>query len=480
MAAEFGATFQKKYSDFFALEELENTPVLVVAVLAVLLGMALAFYGGFPTGWGAINMDNPGSFICPNFLQDCEKYIFFRTGAGYFSQRVFFSFGLLGPLVLAAVFAYKRKWVWLHLVLMYLVAAKIYLGFIADSNVSVPFMMFNLVPAFVLLFSRRKLTDLRWCFLLLYFMAGFVKLDEGWIVGSFFSTTHEGLRLFPQFAIPLATNLVILFELFGVWFLFHKNAKIRYVILTFFIIFHLYSTIYVSFRYPLLTLPLLVTLFGGSVPATGSRISRVGVVLTTLLLFVNLLPFIAGPNHKWTHEAKQFSLDMFDGNRQALSRSETKFKDGHVVVNEIPHTNAYDRAKPYNNWYHLKKSCNNPDVVGVAWTFTVSVNGGPFRRIIQEEDVCKTEFHPFSHNEWIHLDGPIVGYPINNYYVGPGELQQLTPFKIYDTVQIHLSPLAQFNQDHLQTIKLIYAVLALLSFCMMASYRGRERFGLRL
>lgn len=480
MTKKFAANFQNKYSEFFALEEFNKTPVLVVAILAVLLGMALAFYGGFPAGWGAINMDNPGSFICPNFLQHCESFIFLKTGAGYFSHRVFFAFGLLGPLVLTAVFAYKKEWVWMHLVLMYLTFTKIYLGFIADANVSVPFMMFNLVPAFVLLFSRKRWTDLRWCFLLLYFMAGFVKLDEAWIVGSYFSTTKEGLRLFPQFAIPLATNLVICFELFAVWFLFHKNSKIRWVVLAFFIVFHLYSTIYVSFRYPLLTLPLLVILFGAPAPAFGSRISRFGVVMTAFLLFVNLLPFMAGPNHKWTAEAKQFTLDMFDGNRQALSRSETKYQDGHVFVHEVPHTNAYDRAKPYNNWYFLKKSCSNPGVVSVAWTFTVSVNGGPFRRIIQEDDICKTEFHPFRHNEWIHLDGPIVGYPTTNYYVGPGELQQLTELKIYDTPQIKLSSLAQFNQDHLQMIRLTYAILAFITFCVMASYRGREWLGLRV
>jgi hypothetical protein len=81
---------------------------------------------------------------------------------------------------------------------------------------------------------------------------------------------------------------------------------------------------------------------------------------------------------------------------------------------------ARSRCNPYTYWFTLKQYCEKKENVDrIAWTFDHSINGDPFLRIVDEQNVCNLEYKPFSHNDWIkrHSDNPeIIGTPARNVF----------------------------------------------------------------
>lgn len=472
----FAASFSERYERIFNLQEFSKHPRLPLAAAAVLLGFLLAFQSGFSSGLGSIRETAP---ICPSYLQNCESFIFLRSGGSHWSHAAYFSLLFL-VLTVAAVGLAKRRYAWTHASLLFLFINKIYFQFITTGDVAIPFEAFHLVPCFLLLFSRQRLPDLRWTWMVLYFLSGVVKLHESWIAGTYFTSLEGGFPLVPLAATPLLTNLVIAFELFGIWFLVSRRRTPRLTVLSFFIVFHIVSILFVGYRYPIFTLPLLLILFADVRGLPAARLSRPARILTALLLAANLAPFAIAGDHKVTFEGSQFAMNMFDGNRQSVSRVTILRRDGTVETRDGGTSAAYERVVPFALWSRLRPLCARDHVERVSWTLDLSMNGGPFRRVVDLADACAAEFSPFARNRWLDPNGPVVGYPRPNHYLSPA--QELGPEKpeIFPAPQIEFPPSVRWLQRHVDTISFAFALLAASLFIALLFPGFRDRFGFDL
>jgi hypothetical protein len=114
----------------------------------------------------------------------------------------------------------------------------------------------------VILFLPHKEFFAKLAFVSLYVLSTIVKIHPAWIEGGYFNSLQLGLPLLPYWFIPIASNVVILMEMAGAWFLLSKNKYLQRGALFFFIFFHLYSGILVEYRYPATVVPMLLVLFG--------------------------------------------------------------------------------------------------------------------------------------------------------------------------------------------------------------------------
>ena len=135
-----------------------------------------------------------------------------------------------------------------------LLAWKVFAIFVLSYLLAGPYDYFHIAFAVVLLFLPYKEYFLKLSIVVLYFLSGATKLDATWILGSYFTTLQTGLPLFPDALTPVFTNLVIFSQVIGAWFLLSRHALLRYTALSFFIVFHLYSGIFVYYHYPSVSL----------------------------------------------------------------------------------------------------------------------------------------------------------------------------------------------------------------------------------
>ena len=79
--------------------------------------------------------------------------------------------------------------------------------------------------------------------------------------------------------------------------------------------------------------------------------------------------------------------------------------------------NARDRCDPYDYWFRARHYCKAPSEQ-VAMVMNHSINGEPFREIVNESDICKLEYKPFWHNTWIKDENEAVatGRPVKNIF----------------------------------------------------------------
>ncbi|MGZ3724087.1 MAG: hypothetical protein ACXVA9_14185, partial [Bdellovibrionales bacterium] len=275
-------------------------------------------------------------------------------------------------------------------------------------------------------------------------------------------------------------NLILLTELVVLWFLLHKAKAVRNTLLALFVLFHLYSAIFVGFRFPLLTLPMLLFLFTIDEVHSDRGLTSTGIVLTILLIMMNAGPVALGLNPKLTGQGAQFALNMFDANRQAVFKYEIIYGDREPVKVETSHFDAFDRDRPYNQWYRLKKMCGDPSIKQISYNILLSANGGPFREIVNLNNVCESEFLPFSPNSWIQLNGPVKGYPGKNYYWLERDAGSVQQVKIYPEAQIQTGVIGDFILKNLTTCKRLYWLVAIAVFSIMSTPYLRRKLGLRL
>jgi len=111
---------------------------------------------------------------------------------------------------------------------------------------------------------------------------------------------------------------------------------------------------------------------------------------------------------------------MFEANHQCISQHTLYFKDGSTETDIRESIDARRRCDPYRAWFKFQSSCANGTLVDrIEWQFDHSINGGPFYRIVDEQDVCSLEYKAFGRNEWIKTPeegATIIGYPVKNVY----------------------------------------------------------------
>jgi len=415
--------FLRWYKRLFSIKEIEENLVLKWVFGAALLSHFLAFNSWFYNKATTVDAFMAKQHTCWPYFQDCGNWLFLRTLPEGYSQP-FLYMVLFGTLMLSVYLMHKRDWVLAHLTLMPSFIWHTLGAFVLTGSLSGNYEFYLFILTFVLLFLPHKEFFLKISLVLFYFLASTIKIHEGWVLGAYFSALKTGLPLFPDWSIPIWTNLVIGSQIVGAWFLMSRNWVLQRLAIFFFVVFHLYSGLLVGYRYPVTVLPTLFILFGPlyqytKVPFT--KKAMVGWVMVLLLFPLQFASILIPGDEKLTLEGNKYGLYMFEANHQCISTVTVVGADGVETIHRNVSESARSRCDPYRYWFSMTRQCDAYKEAGahMKWTFDHSINGGPFLRIVDEEDVCSLSFEAFKHNEWIKIDKDnpeIIGYPVENHY----------------------------------------------------------------
>jgi len=413
----------KRLGSFFAVAEVAESPALQLAAWLLLFGWFLECYTWSGYADFTRNAALAGEQLCWPFFQSCGSWYFLTLPPLGNTQGLAYA-ALFSLMVWAAYLLARRRFsaaFWIFLVLFAWEA----LVMLMSMRLSVNYWYFHFLYAALFLFARYKLSLLRAGAVLLYVLSGLSKLNPGWLFGSYFTALQSGLYFIPHALIPFATNAVIFMELVLAWFLFHPNRVVRLAVLGVFVVFHVYSAIFVGLLYPAIVLPMMLALFASGEPAPWLwrpiRSLLPGAMILILVCAIDAVPyFIPGPS-RITGEGNKFGMYMFDANYQCTAVATTRYSDGTESIATSTSVYAIERCDPYADWFYLKQRCAlHPNIASIGFTFDTSVDGGPFERIVDVANACALSYHAFAHNAWIRIPGvdpvEIVGVPQKNEY----------------------------------------------------------------
>lgn len=361
-------------------------------------------------------------YACPRYFQSCDwLYILNALPFGY-SQTILYM-GIFVVLIWIVYLLTEREWSsaqQLLLVPFFWHAVNV---LILTDDYTGNYEYYLLVFGLVLLFLPHKEFFLKLSIVFFYVLSTVAKIHPAWIEGGYFNNLRTGLPLFPDWSIPLFTNLIILMEMVGAWFLMSSNRLWQRAVFIFFFVFHIYSGILVEYRYPATVLPMLFVAFGPwyrhiKIPMDYKSLG--GWFLIAVLILFQFIPRMITGDEKLTLEGNKYGLYMFESNHQCISTAIIhKFNGTNFTENYIG-SSARNRCDPYNKWFRFKQICNKSSgVKNIEWTLDHSINGGPFLRIVDEVNVCELEYQPFRHNNWIKTEGDnpeVIGWPVKNFF----------------------------------------------------------------
>jgi len=213
-------------------------------------------------------------------------------------------------------------------------------------------------------------------------------------------------------------------QIVGAWFLFSSRWWLQRLALSFFIIFHLYSGLLVEYRYPATILPSLIILFGmfacvERVPLQRKAIA--GWLLVGLLIVFQFISILIPGDERITGEGNKYGMYMFEANHQCISTATVYKSDGTNEELIESSSLARNRCEPYRYWFRWQQLCERfPDEIEyITWTHDHSINGGPFYRIVDTNNLCDLQYKWLGHNDWIIIpveSAPIIGVPVKNQY----------------------------------------------------------------
>jgi len=444
----------ERYERFFSVGEIRQESILQWYFGASLLYLFLTFHIWANSFEATIEGFKSGQAICWPYFPDCGKFFFLHDLYTDYSKGIFYAviYGIMAAIVWCM---WKKNWTAAHglLVLLFLWEAVVSLLFSYSVG---PYNYYHLFLTAVLLLVPFKEYFLRLAFVLFYFVSATIKFDSGWILGAYFSTLKNGLPLLPDVVIPVFTNLIIFSQVIGCWFLLSKNHALQRTALFFFILFHLYSVIFVGYLFPTAALLPLLVLFGPlyrSLPVPFGRRSIPGWSIIVLIIAFQAVGFLIPGDRRLTQEGNRFGMFMFDANHQCrigasvytderkessaayakweypagtlcygyycLVGVDEKSEDGLRVRNERYESNFSNyRCDPYTWWARMRQRCAEASTQRIEFQFDHSINGGPYYRIVDTENICSLSYKAFGTNDWI-MEPPeaaIVGYPVKNVY----------------------------------------------------------------
>jgi len=403
-------------------QEFYSNKVLQACLAVIPFIYFIVFYGWTSNRSTTVNSLTDYGYSCPPYFQNCEWLYFLETLPYGYSQTLFYML-IFGLLAWAVYLLTEKRWREASYVLIVPYVWHAAHVFILTDSARGNYEYYVFVFTTIILFFPHKEFFAKLSLVLFYVMSTFAKIHPAWIAGSYFTNLQLGLPLFPDWSIPLWTNLVILAEMLVAWFLLSKHPILQRTALLFFICFHLYSGILVEYRYPATVLPMVLVLFGPWyrwTPPPLTKRSLVGWGLVALLIFMQLTPKMISGDEKLTLEGNSYGLYMFESNHQCRSEAVYHYVDGSMINETRVGVSARNRCDPYRYWFRFNEKCEHQsDLERISWVFDHSINGDEFLRIVELENACSVDYKPFSHNEWIktHQDNPeAVGRPVKNVY----------------------------------------------------------------
>jgi len=414
--------FLKGYRKFFSIHEIETSSILQWSFGAFLLTYYITFYNWVRESTITIEAYASNKYSCWSYFQNCGEYYFLKALPYGYSQTTLYV-GFFALMVLTVYLIWKKEWVLAHFGLLILFIWKVINIFVLTVGGG-NYDYYDLILSTIFLFFPYKLFFLKLVFVLLYFLASTIKIHEGWLLGSYFTSLHTGLPIFGNSLAPFITNIVIFMQVVGAWFLLSEKKILQRIAVSYFLIFHLYSGILVQYRYMTTAIPMLLVLFGPLYSATKVPLNKksiAGWIFILILFIFQSIPFLIKGDHKLTLEGNRYGLYMFEANHQCVSSATIYYKNGKNASQKKETASARNRCDPYRVWFNLNEICKRSSVPvdKISWTLDHSINGSPFYRIVDIQNACSLTYRPFAHNTWIKTfeDSPeIVGYPVKNIY----------------------------------------------------------------
>lgn len=436
------------YRRLFSVHEIEANTTLQLFFGAMLLFFFVTF-----SQWAtSLQLSADIETICWPHFPNCNDLHFLSHLPHSYTQGMFYM--LLFSLMLGiAYLMYKKWWTGAHAILLVLLVWKAFASFLLSWGIAGVYDYYHIFLTATLLLVPHKEYFTKLVFVMLYFLSSTIKFYPAWTLGTYFTTLELGLPIFPDSLTPLITNFVIFEQVVGAWFLLSKNRYLQRFTLLYAIAFHLYGGVLVLYNYSTVSLPTLLILFGPLYRHQFPPLRKTAIagwcMIAALIAFQSPVHFIKG-DEKMTLEGYRFGMWMFDSNHQCVSNFTVHYKDdvaresyeyeaapgtpcqGHMCMTRdrvqalngrwvreirIESPKAEVRCAPYTTWQSRAYLCAE-NVERVAFTFDHSVNGQPFYRVVDVEDMCGLTYKTFGHNEWIKEppEAPAVGIPVRNVY----------------------------------------------------------------
>lgn len=402
--------------------EIKKSNVLQWALSFLVFAYFLVFYSWIRQSNITLEVIDRLRYVCPPYFKSCGDWYFLEALPQGYSQTFFYMviFGLfLWIIYLIANKKWKEAQINLIPIFLWHAANTLFLTHFQGGNYEYYLIVFGIV----LLFLPHKEFFLKLSLVSFYVISTVAKIHPAWIEGGYFTAMRTGLPFFPDWSIPVFTNLVILAEMLGSWLLLAKKGFWQRSAVVFFTIFHLYSGILVEYRYPATVLPMILIVFGpwykqSKVPLDKKSISGWVLILILFTIQIGSVLLIPG-DEKLTLEGNRYGLYMFESNHQCISEAKIHYKDGSQKDSYRIGNSARDRCNPYVFWFRFNNQCDTFEKIErISWTFDHSINGGPFYRIVDTENICDLDYRAFGRNEWIKeaSDSEEIGYPVRNVY----------------------------------------------------------------
>lgn len=322
------------------------------------------------------------------------------------------------------------------------------------------FVMFHLLPTLAFLINKdNRIFAAQVIWGISYFLAGIVKISDGWIVGTYFSNLELGLPFVPLALVPLATNFMFFAEtLMGWTLLSRKWGRSTFWFWTF---FHIYSAILVGFYYPIRCLAMLWVLFLPHLKpdfklenAAPRKLNLGTILLISFLVLLHMVPFGYDEEPRWTLRFQGYGFHMFDANYQCVTKmnytQDSKIKNFKSEVSK-----SRFRCSPALALEDAKNLCESTKNA-VSLSIIKSVNGSPFYKIVDLKDACNVKFSLFGTNDWINnYPVRVEGYPTPNAVAGVKKLA-INASIISDRPSLKLSPLQNVLTEYLKMIQAFY------------------------
>lgn len=283
--------------------------------------------------------------ICWSFFPYCEPYQqFFNDYVDFFYP---FYLGLGFSIILS--FALKRvKWGYFLLIFASLFQAAVQ---ISDYRFSGNYHYMHHVVTFVFLLMPEKSMMIRFCLVLFYFFAGFLKFDLEWLSGA---ALINPVRWVPRWLMDWMLIFVIYLEVLLAWFLLSRRWYFKYSVLVSYILFHVFSYFVVGYFYPLLMLSLLTVFLVDRQDFQWPR-SWLNWGLVIILSLANLYPHVFERQSALHGRGRLLSLNMLDAMTHCRNIFYIRFKDRTLeyirdplardVRGRCDYTTVFDKAK---------------------------------------------------------------------------------------------------------------------------------------
>lgn len=475
--SKFFQNISKWYYDFFSIQEIEKSSKLKFIFWAV-VAIFLLDLSRIVVSPGQPNLfHNTTILSCWEHFPNCQKYLFFEAEPFSYAYSNFMAL-IFGLCFLSCYFFYTRRHNLSHFCLCIIILWKFFFAFILVDTGANNFEVFYQIPAFGYLFTRNKIRNIKALWATIYLFAAFVKIDEAWIVGNYFSSLEKGLPIIPDILIPFASNSVIIFEIIFSITLFVGSANCKKISVLFWTIFHIYSVTLIGVLYPVRCVPFLWILFGIEKDESPKKLPPFltfrnwpAISIYIVFIFGNFLPaFIPGDAFE-TFEGMNYGLHMISSNNQCINKFSIQDANGSILRKwEDNNFYATTRCYPFSKWnFHRRTTCSrlNPGEK-MTWKLWHSKNGGPFHERINTDDLCSLEYTFLKHNEWIKTNeegAPIVGYPIKNSLKKVPTIYR--NYRAFDQPSIELTAQQKWLQTNLYTLQCLYFLIWGLAFFLL-------------